>query len=152
VKPLSEQHNAQAAASPQQAQGGVNVAPGESAPKQVTYEECMNQLQQLEKQIAQMPGASEADVEALKKKVAELEGEVAKRATKKTLSKKISDLQKQLQQPEGEEGEEEGAEAEAKRARGKGIVAVDEIQRDMLGNYEWFKDLLKAHRQLTSFK
>jgi hypothetical protein len=141
-------------ASPHQAQGVVNVAPGETAPKQVTYEDFMQQLQQLEKQITQS-GASEAEMDALKKKVAELEGEVAKRATKKTLSKKISDLTKQLQQPEekGEEAEEaETAEAEAKKASGKGIVAVDEIQKDALGNYDWFKDLLKAHKKLTGFQ
>jgi predicted RNase H-like nuclease (RuvC/YqgF family) len=116
----------------------------------------MQQLQQLEKQITQS-GASEAEVEALKRKVAELEGEVAKRATKKTLSKKISDLQKQLQQPEeeseeAEEAEEAEEEKRAKKVSGKGIVAVDEIQRDALGNYDWFEDLLKAHKKLTGFQ
>jgi len=161
VKPLSE-HNAQQGASPQQAQGVVNTAPGEGAPKQVTYEEFMNQLTQLEKQIQSVPGASDADLDALKQKVADLEGELGKRATKRQLSKKLSDLQKQLQQPEGEGGdgeeaeggsEAEGAEAEAKRAgSGKGIVAVDEIQRDALGNYDWFKDMLKAHKKLTGFQ
>jgi hypothetical protein len=146
--------NAERDASPHQAQGVVNVAPGETAPKQHTYEDFMQQLQQLEKQIAQS-AASEAEIEVLKKKVADLEGEVAKRATKKTLSKKISELSKKLAEPEeeGEEGEEaEVAEAEVKRASGKGIVAVDEIQRDALGNYDWFKDLLKAHKQLVAFK
>jgi hypothetical protein len=152
VKLLSQ--NAEKDASPQKAQGVVNVAPGETAPKQVTYEEFMQQLQQLEKQIGQS-SASEAEMEALKKKVAELEGEVGKRATKRQLSKKISDLTKQLQQPEeetGEEGEEAEAEAKVKRASGKGIVAVDEISKDMLGNYDWFKDLLKAHKKLVGFQ
>jgi len=150
VKHLSE--NAQKDASPHQAQGVVNVAPGESAPKQQTYEEFMQQLQTLEKQITQS-GASETEMEALKAKVAALEGEVGKRATKKTLSKKISDLTKQLQQPEEEKGEEgEAAEAVAKKASGKGIVAVDEIQRDALGNYDWFQDLLKAHKKLVGFQ
>ena len=95
---LSE-HDAQQDASPHKAQGVVNTAPGESAPKQVTYEEFMNQLTQLEKQINAYDG-SEAEMDALKKKVADLEGEVGKRATKRNLSKKISDLQKQLQQPD----------------------------------------------------
>jgi hypothetical protein len=160
VKLLSQ--NAEKDASPHQAQGVVNVAPGETAPKQHTYEDFMQQLQQLEKQITQS-GASEAEVEALKRKVAELEGEVAKRATKRSLSKKISDLTKQLQQPEkseeGEEAEEaeeakkgEEAEAEAKKVSGKGIVAVDEINKDMLGSYDWFKDLLKAHKKLVGFQ
>jgi hypothetical protein len=151
VKHLSE--NAQKDASPHQAQGVVNVAPGETAPKQVEYEDFMNQLTQLEKQITKS-SASEAELDALKKKVAELEGEVAKRATKRGLSKKLSDLTKQLQKPEtGEEGEEgEAAEAAAKKASGKGIVAVDEIQRDALGNYDWFQDLLKAHKKLVGFQ
>lgn len=153
VKLLSQ--NAEKDASPHQAQGIVNIAPGETEPKQHTYEEFMQQLTQLEKRITQS-GASEAEMDTLKKKVAELEGEVAKRATKKTLSKKISDLTKQLQQPEekGEEGEEANGAgtAEGKRASGKGIVAVDEIQRDALGNYDWFKDLLKAHKRLTGFQ
>jgi hypothetical protein len=151
VKHLSQ--NAEKDASPLQAQGVVNVAPGETAPKQVEYEEFMQQLQTLEKQITQS-GASEAELDALKKKVAELEGEVAKRATKRGLSKKLSDLTKQLQKPEtGEENEEgEAAEAAAKKASGKGIVAVDEIQRDALGNYDWFKDLMKAHKKLVGFQ
>lgn len=158
VKPLSEL-NAQQGASPQQAQGVVNTAPGEQAPKQVTYEEFINQLTQLEKQIQSVTGASDADLDALKKKVADLEGEVAKRATKKTLSKKISELSKYLQQPEEDDGDHEKAKSdsategsEAKRASGKGIVAVDEIQKDALANYDWFKDLLKAHKKLTGFQ
>ncbi len=154
VKHMS-QLNAEQGASPQQAQGVVNTAPGESAPKQVNYEDFMNQLTQLEKQINASDG-SEADMDALKKKVADLEGEVAKKATKRNLSKKLSDLQKQLKQPEdeseqAESSEAEGAEAEAKRS-GKGIVAVDEIQRDALGNYDWFKDMLKAHKRLIGFQ
>jgi len=158
-------------ASPHQAQGVVNVAPGETAPKQVEYQDLMNQLQQLEKQIREgHPSASDSEIDALNKKIGELEAEIAKRARKRELSKKLSDLTKQLEQPEeekGEEGEEaeeaeeagkrgkkrgEEAEAEAKKASGKGIVAVDEISRDMLGNYDWFKDLLKAHKKLVGFQ
>jgi hypothetical protein len=81
---------------------------------------------------------------------------LAKKATKRQLSKKLSDLTKQLQTPteQGEEGEAEGAETEAQKnatkASGKGIVAVDEIQKDVLGNYDWFKDILKAHRMLQT--
>jgi hypothetical protein len=153
VRHMSE-HNAQYGASPHQAQGIVNTAPGESAPKQLTYEDFMDQLQQLEKQITQT-NSSESEVEALKNKVAELEGEVAKRATKRSLSKKISELSKQLQQTKGEGGEDsedEDSEVEAKRASGRGIVAVDEVQRDALGNYDWFKDLLKAHKRFSGFQ
>jgi hypothetical protein len=141
-------------ASPHQAQGVVNVAPGETAPKQVEYEDLMNQLQQLEKQITSTK-AEDAEVDALKKKVADLEAELAKRASKKTLSKKISELSKRLAEIEGEDAEAEakkGEEAEAKQTAGKGIVAVDELQRDALGNYDWFKDLLKAHKELVGLK
>jgi len=161
VKPLSEQ-NAQAKASPHQAQGVVNVAPGESTPKQVEYQDLMNQLQQLEKQIREGPSASDAELDTLKKRVAELESEIGKRATKRSLSKKISELSKKLAEPaeEGEEGEEAEeaskiptlaeAQKNAGKASGKGIVAVDEIQKDALGNYDWFKDILKAHKRLQT--
>jgi len=161
VKPMSEK--ADVKASPHQAQGVVNVAPGETEPKQHTYEDFMQQLTQLEKKIRETPSASEAEIEALESKYKALEAEIAKRVKKSTLSKKISELTKKLSEEEAapeEEGEEEGeeeakvpkAEAEAKRASGKGIVAVDEIQRDALGNYDWFKDLLKAHKKLTGFQ
>ncbi|MGA2386967.1 MAG: hypothetical protein ABSG33_10600 [Candidatus Bathyarchaeia archaeon] len=153
VRHLSE-HNSQMGASPHKAQGVVNVAPDEEEPKQVTYEDFMQQLQDLEKQITNS-STSEADVEALKKKVSELEDAVAKKATKRSLSRKISELSKQLQQPQ-QDGEDEGDKQEtqsnsARHASGKGIVAADEMQRDALGNYDWFKDLLKAHKKLTGF-
>jgi len=164
-KPKEVKHLSQKAdkeASPHQAQGVVNVAPGESAPKQVTYEEFMQQLQQLEKKIRETPSASEAEIEALEAKYKALEAEIGKRVKKSTLSKKISELTKKLSEEEAapeEEGKEEGEEEgkvpkaeEAKRASGKGIVAVDEISRDALGNYDWFKDLLKAHKKLTGFQ
>jgi len=156
VKPMSVK--ADEKASPQQAQAVVNVGPGEQAPKQVEYENLTRQLQELEKQI-KGEQVSDAEVEALKKKVAELESEVAKRATKRSLSKKISELSKWLEKEgEGEEAEAEEAKKgeaeaeEAKRTSGKGIVAVDEISRDILGNYDWFKDLLKAHKRLVGFQ
>jgi hypothetical protein len=143
-------------ASPHQAQGVVNVAPGETAPKQHTYEDFMQQLTQLEKKIRETPSASEAEIEALESKYKALEAEIAKRVKKSTLSKKISELTKKLSHEEAEP-EEEGEEAkvpkaEAKQVSGKGIVAVDEISRDMLGNYDWFKDLLKAHKKLVGFQ
>jgi len=164
VKPLSEQ-NAQAKASPHQAQGVVNVAPGELAPKQVTYQELMDQVTKLQKQIGDGgAGATDSEIDALGKKIADIEGELAKRAKKAELSKKLADLTKQLQAPteQGESGEAEagfppkgeGAEAEAQKnagkASGKGIVAIDEIQKDVLGNYDWFKDILKAHKMLQT--
>jgi hypothetical protein len=163
VKHLSQK--AEKDASPHQAQGVVNVAPGESAPKQVTYQELIDQVTKLQKQIGDGGvSATDSEIDALGKKIADIEGELAKRAKKAELSKKISDLTKQLQTPtensesgEGEAGfppKAEGAEAEAQKnagkASGKGIVAVDEIQKDALGNYDWFKDILKAHRMLQT--
>ena len=168
VKLLSE-HNAQQAASPQKAQGVVNVAPGESAPKQVTYEELMNQLTTLQNKIS---AGEDADMNAMQKRVSDLEAEVAKRASKKLLTKKISDLQQKLKQAQ-EEGEEEGtakgdsgigAEEEAEASKkasslviptGKGVVgalAPDELNKDALGDFDWFKDILKARSTLTGMK
>jgi hypothetical protein len=168
VKHLSEQ-NAQKGASPHQAQGVVNVAPGESTPKQVTYQELMDQVTKLEKQITEGPSASDAELDTLKKRVAELESEIGKRATKRSLSKKISELSKKLVEPEeAEEGESseveafeippkaKGTEAEAQKnagkASGKGIVAVDELNKDTAGpDYDWFfKDILKANKMLQT--
>jgi hypothetical protein len=165
VKHLPEQ-NAQQGASPHKAQGVVNVAPGESAPKQVTYQELIDQVTKLQKQIGDGGvSATDSEIDALGKKIADIEGELAKRTKKAELSKKLSDLTKQLQTPteQDESGEgkafeippkAEGAEAEAQKnagkTSGKGIVAVDEIQKDVLGNYDWFKDILKAHRMLQT--
>jgi hypothetical protein len=171
VKHLSE-HNAQANASAHQAQGVVNVAPGESAPKGLDYEQMMNQLTTLENQITQSPQAEDAEAAAMTKRIKALEAEVAKRATKKTLSKKISELSRKLSEEgeegeeakkgeEGEEGEEaeEGAKgpgvrtAEAKRGSGRGIISVEDGgNKDILGNYGWFKDLIAAGKKLKGMK
>jgi len=156
VKPLSVK--ADDKASPHQAQGVVNVAPGETAPKQHTYEEFMQQLTQLQNQI-----------EAFKGRVADLEAELAKRAENGGAAKKVSE----------EAGEEAGSDAAAsagasapaspsvtspasqaqsqaspqgQKPTGQGIVAVDEINRDALGNFDWYKDLLKAHKKLVGFQ
>jgi len=147
VRHMSE-HNAQNGASPYQAQGIVNTSTDDSAPKQLTYEDFLEQLQQIEQQINQAV-SSQSEVEALKGKIAELEDQVAKRATKRSLSKKLSELAKQLSQ--GDE-DTEGSEAQARRANGRGIVAVDEVQADAFGNYSWFKDLLKANKRLSGFE
>ena len=167
VKPMSV--NAEQEASPQVAQATVNVAPGEQSPKQVEYEDFMKQLEKLMQQIK--GETSEEALEALEAKVRALEAELAKRVKKATLSKKLSELSKRLSEIEAKKGEEaeeaaeaeeaeEAAEAKAptpvseakkKGSAGKGIVAVDVVQQDVLGNYEWFKDLLKAHRKLVGF-
>src|SRR5271157_4206189 len=94
VKPLSAQQNGQQAASPHQAQGVVNVAPGEGAPKQVTYDELTNQVVKLMDQVK--TAGTDAEIEALNKKVAEVEAEVAKRATKTALTRKLTELSKKM--------------------------------------------------------
>jgi chemotaxis protein histidine kinase CheA len=187
VKHLSE-HDAQQDASPHTAQT-VNVAPGETAPKQVDYGPFLKQLQDLKQQIYQAEGdAIDSEIDTLKKHVAEMEAELAKKATKRQLSKKLSELAKRAEAQESEEAEEgedseeggpkpsgpvdvvskrkkseDSEEAEAQEAEasktsktpygaGKGIVAIDEMQKDALGDYTWFKDLLKAHQKFFGLK
>ena len=40
----------------------------------------------------------------------------------------------------------------ARSVTGKGIVATDEMNKEALGNADWFKDLLKAHSKLVGMK
>jgi hypothetical protein len=171
VKHMSENNAQQGASSHSASDGVVNTANPDGKGEPVTYEDFMDQLTKLEQHVTATPGLSDAEAEALKKKVADLEAEVAKRATKKALSKKISDLTKQLQQQDGAEAESseaegaeaEGAEAEAaeaeaagaaRRRAGRGIVALDQLQSqgDPFDKYPWFKDLLKAHKKLVGFQ
>jgi chromosome segregation ATPase len=174
VKPLSEQ-NAQAKASPHQAQGVVNVAPGEGPAKQVTYEEMQNQLKTLSDQLMKAEGA---EIEALGKKVAELESEIGKRATKVGLTRKLTELSKKLSESEDDEEDTESAKKAKKgkkgedgdaedlpgrpkgpkgpdqaetaesagKATGKGLVSTEEMDQEASGpSAPWFKDLLKAN-------
>ncbi len=128
VEPLSEL-NTQQGASLQQEQGVINVASEESGPKQVTYEDLTNRLQNLEKQIKQVPSASIVEFATLRKKIADLNKEIAKRANLRDLSKKISELSKQIQQPEDEEdnGNEETEAPEAESAESKHTSYKDTV-------------------------
>jgi archaellum component FlaD/FlaE len=150
----------------------------------------MKQLQDLKQQIYQAEGAeADGEIDTLKKQVAKLESDLAKKATKRTLAKKVSELSKKMSEAaeEGEEGDENDededeqtepkgpvdviskrkataagkgapeAEAESQKTpygAGKGIVAVDELQKDALGgpDYGWFKDILKAKNRLVGLK
>ena len=171
VKPLSE--NAQAKASPHTAQGIVNVAPGEGPAKQVTYDEFQNQLKTLSDQLMKAEGA---EVEALGKKVAEIESEIAKHATKKALTQKINELSKKLSESasdaqedakkgkKGENGDAEDlpgpkgpkapdqaetAESAAHKPTGKGLISTEEMDQEASGpSAPWFKDMLKASAKL----
>ncbi|MEM3788291.1 MAG: hypothetical protein QXN95_00280 [Candidatus Bathyarchaeia archaeon] len=142
--PMSEL-DAKKEASPQVAQAIVNVAPGEQAPKQVEYEDFSKKLEQLSDQIKRLS----AELESVKRSI---EGSEA--------GKKLAELAKKKGE-EAEEAEEAKAPTpvseakkteEAKRVAGKGIVAVDVVQQDVFANYDWFKDLLKAHSKLVGFK
>jgi chromosome segregation ATPase len=157
----------------------------------------MKQLQDLKQQIYQAEGAeADSEIDTLKKQVSKLESDLAKKATKRTLAKKVSELSKKMSEAaeegeeaeEGEQGEEsdEDEDEEAKPSgpvdvvskrkgslagketheteasptsntpygAGKGIVAVDELQKDALGgpDYGWFKDILKAKNRLVGIK
>lgn len=165
---MSEQQNAQQKASPHQAQGIVKVAPEEGPPKELTYQQFMDQLTQLTQQITQKPGASDAELKDLQSKVADIESELAKRAKKTELSRKISELSKKLSEAgdsgdgdgdgdgnsdgDGTQQDGAGSGAEAKRASGKGIVGAIEgsSSPDGLGDYKWFNDLIKASRKLNN--
>jgi hypothetical protein len=175
VKPLSE-HDAQAKASPLQAQDAVvNVSPGEKAPKELDYEQMMKEVTTLENKIKQSPQASDAENAAMESRVKALEAEIARKATKRALSKKIADLSKKLSESaeEGQEAEGAGAggpgqqdgdgqdgdgkkNAEAKLATGKGIVSVEEFNnkgKDLISTqYPWFKDLFAAGKKLKGMK
>jgi len=175
VKPLSAQKDGQQAASPHQAQGVVNVAPGEGPAKQVTYDELTNQVVKLMDQIKS--AGTDAEIEALNKKVAEIEAEVAKRATKTGLTRKLTELSKKLSESaadaadaksakkKGEGGDAEDlpgapkgpkapdqadtAESAAHKPTGKGLISTEEMDQEASGpSAPWFKDLLKANVKL----
>jgi hypothetical protein len=146
----------------QNAQGIVNVAPGEKPPQELNYQDYMKQLEPLADQVRKLAD----EVAALKKasEASEAGRRLAEEATKKAddarrkAEAEAQEAKAKLAEAEGskkplappENGEEVGEGAEAK-AKGKGIVALEEIpaQAGILGNTDWFKDLLKAHRKLT---
>jgi hypothetical protein len=110
VNSLPEQ-NAQQASSPHKAQGVTNTnnGKGENAPSQVNYADYMQQLESLQNQVA---SDDAAEAEAMRAKIADLQKQVANRATKQQLSKKMSDLQQQLQTDSGGGASEEAEDAE----------------------------------------
>ncbi|MGD0159676.1 MAG: hypothetical protein ABSB89_05200 [Candidatus Bathyarchaeia archaeon] len=146
VNSLPEQQTAQQASSPHKAQGVVNTnnGQGESAPSQVNYADFMKELEGLQNQIAS-DDAAEAD--AMRAKIAALQKQVANRATKQQLGKKISDLQQQLDSGSGAaedaeepDGDEDGTTNEnlvdtsddgavssktSHKATGKGMIGTD---------------------------
>jgi len=146
------------------AQGVVNVAPSEQPPKELKYEDFLKQLEPLADQIRKLS----EEVAALKRameageagrKLAEEARKKAEEAKKKAEAEaeeaERGPLGRGPLEEEGEEESEESEEAEEAKAKGRGIVALEEIpaQRNVLGDVDWFKDLLKAHKKLVeSFK
>jgi hypothetical protein len=176
VKPLSAQ-NGQQAASPHQAQGVVNVAPGEGPPKQVTYDELTNQVIKLMDQIK--TAGTDAEIDALGKKIADIEAELGRKATKKGLTQKLTELSRKLSESaadaqenakraedakKGKKGDgdaedlpgapkgpdqAETAESAGRKATGKGIISTQEMDTEQNGpSAPWFKDILKANAKL----
>lgn len=133
------------------AQGVTNVAPGEGAPKQHTYDDLTNQVTKLWDQLK--TASTDAEIEALGKKVAEIEAEIAKRVTKKGLTQKLNELSKKMSESadaaEAESaGDEEKPEAEsaesARFVHGKGIISTEELD-NISPSAPWFKDMLTAN-------
>jgi chemotaxis protein histidine kinase CheA len=157
--------NADQKPSPQVAQ--VNVAPEEQAPKPVDYEELIKQFEKL------LPQMKAEEAKKLSKKLSELarrvkalesakKSEEAEEAEETEEAKKSEEAEEAKEAEEAEETEETEeakkkapspvSEAKKKSSVGKGVVAVDALEKDALANYEWFKDLLKAHRKLVGFQ
>lgn len=160
-KPVSESKEAKSPMSETKeaslkAQGVVNVAPDEQPPKELKYEDYLKQLEPLADQIRKLS----EEVAALKRvmEAGEAGRKLAQEARKKAEEAEAEAEEAEKGPPrrgpleeEGEEEAEEAEESEEAKAKGKGIVALEEIpeQRSILGNIDWFKDLLKAHRKLT---
>ncbi len=145
--------NSQQDASSQKAQSVVNSASGESAPKKVPCQYFMNQLEQLEKKIMQEDASEEDELHSLEKKVADLEAEIAYKASNKSSSKKASvQPKKAVQEPEHRQAEDDEIDqlVQAQLLSGMGPAATGEI-RDSIRQDEWFKDHLKAQKKRIGF-
>src|SRR5271157_1911190 len=91
---MSSNQNGQAGASPNKAQGVINLAPGEGAPKQVTYEDFEKQLNDISNQLK--TAGTDSEIAELGKKIADIETEMSKHATKKALTQKLNQLSKKM--------------------------------------------------------
>jgi hypothetical protein len=153
VKQMSQAQSPEANASSVQAQTQAN-AQGLVAGKKagdLSYQELMDQMQSLNKQVE---SASDAEIEGIKSKIAEIDAEVGKRATKKALTQKLNEMSKKLSES-AEDATEDAcnnkASTAAKQApKGNGIIATQEpVQGANLG---WFQDLLKANSKLKGMQ
>jgi hypothetical protein len=119
--------NGQAQASPHRADGVgiVNVAPGEGAPKQVTYDEYTQQLKQLSDQL--MKSDSDAEIQDIKTKLAAIQSAISRRATKADVAKQIQALSKKLSES-AEAASRKGESAESAEATGRNGEAAESAE------------------------
>lgn len=114
----------------------------------MTYQELMDQMQSLNKQIET---ASDAEIEGIKTKITEIDAEVGKRATKKALTQKLNEMSRKLSESSEDAEDACNKPAASKQApKGLGIIATQEpVQGANLG---WFQDLLKANSKLKGMQ
>ncbi len=150
VKQMSQAQTPEANASTVQAQTQPSSLTAGKKAGDLTYQELMNQMQSLNKQIET---ASDAEIEAIKSKIAEIDAEVGKRATKKALTQKLNEMSRKLSESaeDAEDACSKPSASVSKQApKGNGIIATQEpVQGANLG---WFQDLLKANSKLKGMQ
>jgi hypothetical protein len=148
VKQMSQAQTPEANASTVQAQTQPSSLTAGKKAGDLTYQELMDQMQSLNKQIET---ASDAEIEAIKSKIAEIDAEVGKRATKKALTQKLNEMSRKLSESAEDAEDACNKPAASKQApKGNGIIATQEpVQGANLG---WFQDLLKANSKLKGMQ
>jgi|SRR5271157_2112958 len=160
---MSSNQNGQAGASPNKAQGVINLAPGEGAPKQVTYEDFEKQLNDISNQLK--TAGTDTEIAELGKKIADIETEMSKHATKKALTQKLNQLSKKMSDSAeaaaackgdstsdgdgkdgdgGDGGDSEDDKPQQAKAHGHGLISTAEDEAAKDPNV-WFKELYKAN-------
>jgi len=147
VKQMS-QPNLEANASSVQAQTQPSSLTAGKKAGDLTYQELIDQMQSLNKQIET---ASDAEIEGIKSKIAEIDAEVGKRATKKALTQKLNELSRKLSESTEDAEDACNKPAASKQApKGNGIIATQEPVQG--ANFGWFQDLLKANSKLKGMQ
>ncbi|MCW3996298.1 MAG: hypothetical protein NWE98_09175 [Candidatus Bathyarchaeota archaeon] len=150
VKQMSQAQTPEANASSVQALTQPSSLTAGKKAGDLTYQELMDQMQSLNKQIET---ASDAEIEAIKSKIAEIDAEVGKRATKKALTQKLNEMSRKLSESaeDAEDACNKPSASVSKQApKGQGIIATQEpVQGANLG---WFQDLLKANSKLKGMQ
>ncbi|MGD6810280.1 MAG: hypothetical protein ACQCN3_11330 [Candidatus Bathyarchaeia archaeon] len=147
VKQMS-QPNLEANASTVQAQTQPSSLTAGKKAGDLTYQELMDQMESLTKQIET---ASDAEIEGIKSKIAEIDAEVGKRATKKALTQKLNEMSRKLSESAEDADDACNKPAASKQApKGQGIIATQELVQG--ANLGWFQDLLKANSKLKGMQ